>query len=130
LLWRDHPNPTLDTGTYIPVVDFSSFIYLANECKFLLGELVETIEQLAKVYMASVFTEDFFPLGDEKIKFQREGEIGPLPPLEFIRGLAISERALRECSSLNHLPEDWEARAASKDPRPLNFTADLPFKAH
>jgi hypothetical protein len=115
---------------YIPVVDFSSFIYLAKECKFQLGELVETIEQLAKVYMASVFTEDFFPLGDEKIKFQREGEIGALPPLDFIRGLAISDLALRECSSLNHLPQDWKVHADAKDPQPLNFIADLPFRTH
>jgi len=130
LLWRDHPNPTLDTGAYIPVVDFSSFIYLVKECSFHLSDLVETIEHLAKVYMTSVFTEDFFPLGDEKIKFQREGEIGGLPPLEFMRNLAISERALRECSSLRHLPDDWKAQVENKDPRPLNFIADLPFKAH
>jgi hypothetical protein len=130
LLWRDHPNPTLDTATYIPVVDFSSFIYLAKECKFQLGELVEAIEQLAKIYMASIFTDDFFiPLGDEKLKIQREGEIGALPPLEFIRGLAISELALRECSSLTHLPEDWKAQAEHEEPRPLSFTTDLPFKA-
>jgi hypothetical protein len=59
LLWRGHPNPTLDAEVYVPLVDFASFLYQSKQCHCRPGALAEVMEQLAKLYMTLTYVSDF-----------------------------------------------------------------------
>jgi hypothetical protein len=130
ILWRDIPNPTLDKGSFVPVIDLASFVYLYKQCNGRPREIVETVEQLSKIYMASTYATQSLEVGGEKIEWMREVEIGGLPPLSFIRSLVVSYRTQQEYQTLAHLPEDWTTQLRPDEPsEAFHFRSDLSLNA-
>lgn len=105
LLWREQTNPTLDTATFVPVVDFATFNRLFMEMDGSPSRIVTTIEHLAKLFWVTVFEarQDDPDLGNMK----RELELPALPPISHMETLGLPADALALARDLSHLPETW-----------------------
>jgi len=113
LVWRDHANPSLDTGDYTPVSDFASFLYLYEQCAGDLQLLIESVEQFEKIYMVSTHVDDFLPTQSDNLLFSREKEIGALPPLDHFKERPLTAVVRKEIASLPHLPKDWKQQQSA-----------------
>ncbi|WP_295216164.1 hypothetical protein [uncultured Brevundimonas sp.] len=105
LLWREQTNPTLDAGSFVPVVDFATFARLFSDMDGSPSRVVTTIEHLAKLFWVTVFEgrQDDPDLGTVK----RELEMPALPPLSHLKTLGLPADSLEIAQELSHLPESW-----------------------
>lgn len=126
LLWRDHVNPSLDEGDFVPTCDFATFHYLFERCEGKPALIAETVEQLEKIFWVSSDRIDFWPVGDEQLLYASELETGALPPISFLDSLPLNHIVREEVRTLQRYPEDWEEQlAAAQDDRPHYFISRL-----
>lgn len=108
LLWRDHANPTLDEGEFVPTCDYVTFRYLFKRCKGNPTAIAECIEQLEKIFWVSRYQADFWPVGDEQLQYFREFETDWLPPASFLDKLPLNHIVREELNTLKLFPPNWQ----------------------
>lgn len=120
LLWRDHVNPSLDGGDFVPACDFSTFRYLFRQCAGKPGLVAASVEQLEKIFWVSKYRNDFWPVGDKQLAYAREAETDCLPPMSFFDKLPLNDIVRTEIHTLRHFPENWaeQLKAAGDEQQP------------
>lgn len=126
LLWRDHVNPSLDGGDFVPACDFATFRLLFERCKGSPGMIAESVGQLEKIFWVSRYRDDFWIAGDEQLTYAHELETDALPPQSFLDTLPLNEVVQEEVRTLPKFPEDWsEQMAAAGDDGSFGFRTQL-----
>jgi hypothetical protein len=121
LLWRDHINPSLDDGDFVPACDFATFRFLFERCEGKPALIAESVEQLEKIFWVSSDRIDFWPVGDQQLPYARELETDALPPMSFLDSLPLNNIVREEVRTLRRFPSDWEEQLAEAEDYRRNY---------